>query len=105
MIGNSEFFFLVILGLCVLFFTRSLKAKEIAVSAAMTQCGKSGVQFLDGTAVLKNLRLIRTTGGSFRLYRRYEFDYSEDGNNRKRGEVIMLSQHVERTSLWLTLNP
>lgn len=104
MIGNTEFILLILLSLGVLFLVSALKAKELAVSAAINCCRKSGVQFLDGTAVLKKLRLLKTSNGTFRFYRYFTFDYSEDGSNRKQGEVMMLGHQVERASLWLTLD-
>ena len=104
MIGNTEFLLLAIIALAAIFFANALRAKEIAVSAAVTLCKTYGVQFLDGTAVLKSLRLVKTRGMPYRFHRRYEFDYSEDGHNRKRGEIIMFSHNVERASLWLTLD-
>lgn len=50
-------------------------------------CEKMGWQFLDETVALKSMR-IRHRHGRWMLTRRYTFEYSPDGIQRHRGEMI-----------------
>lgn len=104
MMSPGEFLLVVISILAVAFFLDALKAKEIAIKTAVELCNQSGMQFLDGTAVLEKLRARKSRGSGFRLYRRYRFDYSQDRQDRRQGEVVLLGQQVTHASLWPTLN-
>jgi hypothetical protein len=65
-----------------------------AVETARETCRRQGVQFLDGTAVLKSVRPAwsRTEGPA--LERTYTFDYSEDGVTRLSGCIVMRNFRV-----------
>lgn len=104
MIGTSEFVLIIILILAAVFFVNSIKARELATDAAKILCTQSGVQFLDGTVALTELRPVRPNNGKFRLSRYYQFDYSEDGYNRRHGEVAMIGTIIRHCSLYPTLN-
>ena len=68
----------------------SLRARERAVAAGRAACDRYGVQLLDDTVAFAQLRLARDDDGRLRLRRTYAFEFSDTGNNRRRGAIVML---------------
>lgn len=85
--------FLVLGGLAWLWFD-SLKARDAGIDAARAACAAEGLQFLDDTVAIASLKLARNDDGQLLLRRAYEFEYSDTGDNRRRGSVVLLGQHV-----------
>jgi len=77
----------------------SLRARERAVSAGREACARYGVQFLDETVAFTRLRLARAPSGQLRLRRTYVFEFSETGDNRRQGSIVMLGARVEAMQL------
>ncbi len=76
------------------FWLDSLKAREAAVLAARELCIAEGMQFLDDTVAISNLKPVRDDSGSLTLQRAYNFEYSDTGDNRLKGSVVMLGHRV-----------
>lgn len=76
-------------------------AKEAAVRVARRACERHGQQLLDETVALAGLRPQRDRSGRVRLWRRYGFEFSADGEQRHRGELELLGQRVVATNLEL----
>ena len=72
----------------------SLKAREAAVRAARELCYAEGVQFLDDTVAIAALKPVRDADGSLTLQRAYNFEYSDTGNNRIKGDVVLRGHRV-----------
>ena len=72
----------------------SLKAREAAVRAAREVCTAEGVQFLDDTVAISNLKPVRDDDGNLTLQRSYSFEYSDTGDNRLKGSVVMQGHRV-----------
>lgn len=72
----------------------SLKAREVAVRAARELCAAEGLQFLDDTVSISGLMPARDDEGQFTLHRAYQFEYSNTGDNRLRGSVVMHGHRV-----------
>jgi hypothetical protein len=74
-------------------------SRETAIATARETCERQGLQFLDGTAALQEIRpcITRRTGPGLR--RIYTFDYSADGIGRKTGCIIMHNTHVSAVLL------
>jgi hypothetical protein len=72
----------------------SLKVREAAVRAAKEICSAEGLQFLDDTVAISALKLARDDGGQVRIQRSYEFEYSDTGNNRLKGSLVMLGHQM-----------
>src|SRR3970040_1276981 len=68
----------------------SLRAREHAVAAGRAACARYGVQLLDETVAFARLRLARDDAGRLRLRRTYVFEFSETGDNRRHGAIVML---------------
>lgn len=72
----------------------SLKAREAAVRAAREACEVEGLQFLDDTVGIASIKPARDGEGRLKLQRAYDFEYSDTGNNRIQGGVVMLGHRV-----------
>jgi hypothetical protein len=72
------------------FWLDSLRARERALSAGRSACERYSLQFLDETVVFARLRLARNEDGELRIARTYTFEFSDTGNNRRRGAIVML---------------
>ena len=89
----------VILGGLFWLWFESTRVREIAVARARSQCNVDEVQFLDDTVSLATIRLARDEDGHAALKRTYTFEYSDTGNNRQPGSIVMLGQAVQHLNL------
>jgi Protein of unknown function (DUF3301) len=83
----------------------SLTAREAAVRAARAACETEGLLFLDDTVSIASLKPARDNEGRLRLQRAYDFEYSDTGNNRIRGGVVMLGRRVMLLNVGLRAAP
>jgi hypothetical protein len=72
----------------------SLKVREIAVHNARAACAAENLLFLDDTVGIVSLKLARDDEGRLKLQRAYDFEYSDTGNNRIKGSVVMLGSRM-----------
>lgn len=72
----------------------SLHVREAAVHAAREACNSEGLLFLDDTVGIASLKLARDADGHMQLQRAYDFEYSDSGNNRLKGGIVMLGKRV-----------
>ena len=72
----------------------SIKVREAAVKAARAACEADGVLLLDDTVAIRALKTGRNAAGHVRLQRTYDFEYSDTGDNRRTGSIVMLGQRV-----------
>ena len=83
----------------------SLKAREAAVRAARAACAAEGLMLLDDTVSIGNLKPARDDAGRLRLQRAYNFEYSDTGNNRLHGSVVLLGDRVRLLNVGMRLPP
>lgn len=81
----------------------SVKVREIAVRAAKQACLAQGCQFLDETVSIAKLQPDRDDEGRLLIRRTYFFEYSDTGENRRPGSVVMLGQQVVALNIGLHL--
>jgi hypothetical protein len=86
-----------ILGTWLLY--EALRAREAAIRITKEACKQHGLQLLDDTVHGVRLRFARDREGVVRLRRTFQFDFSEDGVNRRSGSVVMLGARVESLQL------
>lgn len=98
---NWEIWAIAGLGLAAWFWWEGLQKREIAMRAARLACQRAGVQFLDETVSLGQLRPRRDDDQRMRLYRRYHFEFSDTGDNRLTGLVYLLGNRVLDVNLLL----
>lgn len=72
----------------------SLRARERAVRAGRSACQRYDLQFLDDTVSFARLRLARDEAGQLKISRTYTFEFSDTGNNRRHGAIVMLGGEV-----------
>jgi len=84
---------LIVAGL--LFWVDSLRARERALSAGRAACERNGLQLLDETVAGAGLRLARNDLGELKIRRVFVFEFSDNGNNRRRGSIVILGATVQ----------
>ena len=60
---------------------------------------------LDDTVAISGLRPARNEEGRIKLQRAYDFEYSDNGNNRLTGSVVLLGHHVVTLNVGLRNTP
>ena len=83
----------------IAFWVDSLRARERALAAGRRACERYGVQLLDETVQFARLRLARDEAGRLRLRRTYSFEFSDTGNNRRYGAIVMLGAELQDLQL------
>jgi hypothetical protein len=83
----------------VLFWIDSLQARERALAAGRSASQSYGVQLLDETVQFAALRLSRDEEGRLRLRRSYSFEFTDTGDNRRRGAIVMLGGKLQDMQL------
>ncbi len=73
----------------------SLRARERAVRAGRAACERYALQFLDDTVSFTRLRLGRDADGQLKIARTYTFEFSDTGNNRRHGAIVMLGGELQ----------
>jgi Protein of unknown function (DUF3301) len=96
---------LFVLILVALLWFDSLQAREAAVRAARGACEAEGLLFLDDTVGIISVKPARDEEGRLKLQRAYEFEYSDTGNNRIAGSVVMLGKRVMLLNIGLRAAP
>jgi len=85
---------LLALGVFVWLWLDSLNARDAAVRASRAQCEAENLLFLDDTVAIRSIWPARSEDGRLKLRRVYDFEYSDTGNNRRRGSVTMIGNEV-----------
>lgn len=87
------------IGVIVLVWHAAMEAREFANEIAADTCREAGVQLLDGTVFFQSARIARDVSGWPSLRRTYIFEYTEDGDRRRRGFVVLLGRQIETVGL------
>ncbi len=96
-----EIWALLALAAFLWFWYDSLRSRERAVKVARSACERDSLQLLDYTVACMRTRMGRDEGGRLVLRRDYRFEFSDDGNNRRLGTIVLLGTQVES----LTMEP
>jgi len=91
--------FLLLLAALGWFWFDSLRALEVARNIGRHACGDANVQFLDDTVASIGLALARDRSGRRVLRRTYRFEFSETGNTRLEGQLILLGNQIESVTM------
>jgi hypothetical protein len=94
-----EFIAVAVLLAAVYLWVASLRAREHAVAAGRAACKRYNLQLLDETVAFARLRLARDDAGRLRLRRTYTFEFSDTGDNRRHGAIVMLGARLEDLQL------
>lgn len=102
--NSSWWFFLLAGGLAAWFVRDALRAREAALAIVRRACERAGVQLLDETVELRELRPARGRRGPV-WQRRYGFEYTRDRQTRTRGTLLMRGLRVEALVLAADAEP
>lgn len=91
--------FLLLLAALGWFWFDSLHALEVARDFGKRACNDANLQFLDDTVARIGLALARDQTGRRVLRRTYRFEFSETGNTRREGRLILLGDKVESVTM------
>ncbi|TAK43443.1 MAG: DUF3301 domain-containing protein [Betaproteobacteria bacterium] len=91
----TELIAILLLVAVALLWADSLRARERALKAGRSACERYGLQFLDDTVSFARLRLARDDDGRLRIVRTYTFEFSDTGNNRRDGAIVMLGDELQ----------
>lgn len=81
------------------FWFDSMHALEIARKSGRRICDDAHVQFLDDTVAGIAIALVRDKMGRRTLRRTYRFEFSETGNTRLEGQLILLGDRIESVTM------
>lgn len=95
----TEFVVILVLLGFAWFWQDSLRVREMAIALAKDFCAKENVQFLDGAVAAVSMRLKRDGRGRVVVARNYQFEFTDTGNNRLQGTMIMLGHTLETMHL------
>ncbi len=87
------------------FWLNGIKARDAAMIACRRACDAEGLQFLDDTVSTARVRPERDDDGVLRLRRVYSFEYSDSGNNRRPGSIVLLGDRVIMLNVGLRAVP
>jgi hypothetical protein len=91
---SVEIILVALLGAFAWFWLDSLKVREAAIHAARAACDAEGLMLLDDTVAISGLKPVRDEDGHIKLQRAYDFEYSDTGDNRRKGSVVLLARRV-----------
>jgi Protein of unknown function (DUF3301) len=77
----------------------SLRARDVARAAAGAACEAEGLLLLDDTVAIASMKPARKENGHLTLQRAYEFEYSDTGDNRRIGGLVLLGDKVVLLSI------
>jgi hypothetical protein len=100
-----ELISLALLGLLAWFWLDSMRARDAGIHAARAACVADGLQLLDDSVAIASVKTARDDDGQFVLQRTYHFEYSDTGDNRRRGNVVLLGRRVMLLNLGPRLVP
>jgi hypothetical protein len=90
---------LMVLGVLAWYWFNSIHALEVARKIGRQRCSELELQFLDDTVASIGLRLARDQSGR-RVFRRiYRFEFSETGNSRREGRLVLLGGRLESITM------
>jgi hypothetical protein len=102
---GPELIFILLLGAVAWLWLDSLRAREAAVTAARSACASDGLMLLDDTVAIASVKTVRDENGRIKLQRAYRFEYTDTGNNRLNGSVVLVGHRVVILNVGLRTAP
>ena len=87
--------FFAVSGMGLWFWRDSLGAREQARAASARACRQNNLQWLDDTVALERLGWRRDRDGRLKLERLYLFEFTDTGQHRRIGSVLLVGWRVE----------
>ena len=96
---GTEAIFLLLIVAVVWFWYESAQVREQVVKAARNACERQGLQLLDETVLLKQLRFRRDRSGRVRLLREFRFEFGASDGARYQGRLLFFAGRVTELDL------
>ena len=81
------------------YWLEGMPCKEIARRAGKIACVEAGVLFLDDSVAINKVRFKRNDQGGVSFYRIYNFEFTNNGDQRSHGEIHMMGRRIVETSM------
>jgi Protein of unknown function (DUF3301) len=91
----ASLLFLLLIAVLGWYWFDSLRALEIARQKGKQMCSEANVQFLDDTVARVSLQVVRDQSGRRVLRRTYRFEFSDTGNSRLEGQLVLLGSRID----------
>ena len=91
---SLEVMLILAVGILIWMWFDILKAREAAIRQVKTTCALEQLMLLDDTVAVSGMRFARDDEGRLKLQRSYDFEYTDTGNNRRKGSVVLLGHRV-----------
>ncbi len=91
----TDLFLLTLVAGVIYVWYKGLAVRERALKAVESYCNKLDLQLLDQNVSLRALWLKRDDRGRLALWRRYQFEFTTTGDQRYRGQVVLLGNRLE----------
>ena len=95
----TSLFCLLLLAALLWFWLSGMRILEIARKTARNKCVNADVQFLDDSVACIKMQIARNHAGRRVLRRTYRFEFTETGNTRIEGQVVMLGKTIESAAM------
>lgn len=86
---------MLLLGLLAWLWMDGLRARERVLALCKEASRDLGVQFLDQTVVMVQMGLGRSEYGRVQIRRRYQFEFSTNGQDRLTGHAVLFGNRLE----------
>lgn len=90
----QDLLILMLLFLLAGYWVDTMRAREIARHACDQACQHHNVQLLDNTVTKQKTWLRRGQSGFIQFCRAYAFEYTDDGDDRQNGLIVMLGKQI-----------
>jgi hypothetical protein len=99
MISLSLLFWIAFFAALISFWWHSDKSKSAALAIATQHCKLNELQLLDQSMVIRGIWPMRDDDHVLRLRRRYQFEFTSTGEQRYRGELVLLGTQLQSMAL------
>lgn len=90
----AELSALLLLACVAWFWIDALRARETCLHEVRAACTLRSLQLLDDTVAVSKMRFARDDDGRLQLQRDYVFEFSDTGNNRRRGGASLIGREL-----------
>ena len=104
-LSSTHLVFIIFFAASGLFMWSQMRARESATRWAKIACRQHNVQFLDGSVVLRKTGLVRGASGALVFAREFEFEFSVEGTERRKGMIRMRAHRQQYVWMDLPKNP
>ena len=101
----SDIIFGIIVFLFGHFWWKTMQARERAEKLAILACKRENVQLLDATVSLKKLGLNKSTNNNYYFVRYFNFEFTSNNMERRKGVIVMRGTHQEYLIMDLEESP